>query len=1218
VVPTLTENEEWVKPFHIAGFHSGVNGMKYSRRRVTYGHFSYLTFCGFIILQILMLSVNGQARQGLSHQEFRDQYLSALEEGNQQIAKQLVQQNRDHASTLAETLGSQAVMAYEAGELDSALKWFNIVHNLYQQMEYRLGEGMTLNYIGGVYYRAEDYEGALDHFQKALKIVREIEDKREEEAILNNIGAIHYSMREYEQALKYYQEALEIARNLGDKHLEIEDLNNMGMAYESIGDYKQALSTFQEALSVTEEIADSAEQVKYLNKTGVIYRILGEYKQALKRYQKALIITEEISDKAKKGRTLNNIGVIYYSTGEYQKALNYYQEALAIKREVRDTAGEATTLGNIGAIYLAMDDYSQALGCFQEALRLAKKLGDLTIETRILSNLGTVHHKTGEYEEALNHYQEVLRISVEIRNRANEAGARNNIGEVYRNIGEYKKALSYHQEALKIAMETGYRELKAVTLDNIGKFYFVTGEYEQALHYYQEAWIIRKKIGDRAGESATLSNEGLIYGHIGDQDRALDHFREALGIKREIGDRAGEATVLLNIGWVFENTGEYKQAANYYNAVLSLAKEIKDESLEGPALNNIGAVLVAAGEYQQALNYCQDALRICRKNEVKPGVAAALTNMGRIYKATGEYEQALSCLMSALTVAKEVGDRIIEQSIHAYIGDVHGKQGKWTEAVVWYKQSISLLEEIRSKAGGSEAKESFLEQYIDAYQGIVKTLFQLNLSDSAFHYAERSKARSFVELLYEASVGVKKGIDDTLLQEENRLYGRLFNLKEVLKRKPSEAQRAERLEEQDSLKHELDLLKEKIRSTNPIYAELKYPPSITVDYVQDSILKEGEVLVEYFWGEEEVYVFVIGRYNFYTDRVRILSEDLGEKVVNLVKPLYKGSDNDFDSALAYELYEVLFQPLEEKIAQANGNAPSRALIIVPDGMLYYLPFEVLVTKTGEGSPGSTDTGAEYLVYRYPLVYSPSATALKPSILHHRKTESYERDLLALAPFGKVEDEVTSKEAQTTRETPLFSQTLRDYVDGQQPLRYSGKEVETICRYYLKAVAKIGSEATEAFFRAHSMGSRYMHLATHGYLDPEQPMYSGLELSDGILQTYEIFNMDIDVDLAVLSGCQTGLGQFKLGGGYVGLSRAFFYSGTPSLLVSLWSVSDPSTAEFMTQFYKNLRRGMNKTEALREAKEWMIKEGYHTDEYGNVTNYGHPYYWAPFILIGAHE
>jgi CHAT domain-containing protein len=226
-------------------------------------------------------------------------------------------------------------------------------------------------------------------------------------------------------------------------------------------------------------------------------------------------------------------------------------------------------------------------------------------------------------------------------------------------------------------------------------------------------------------------------------------------------------------------------------------------------------------------------------------------------------------------------------------------------------------------------------------------------------------------------------------------------------------------------------------------------------------------------------------------------------------------------------------------------------------------------------------------------------------------------LLALAPFGEAEM-ATAHLAMKATEHLLLSDTPRSGLEGVQPLPYSAGEVQTISRLYPQSVCKIGADVTKTFFKDYTKGNRYLHLSTHGYLDHEHAMYSGLLFSDGMLQTYGIFNLDIDAELTVLSACQTGLGELKAGEGLVGLARAFMYAGSLSVLVSLWPVSDPSTAAFMKRFYRNLNKGKTKAEALRETKIWMKAKSYHTDEHGNVIKHDHPFYWAPFILVGAYE
>jgi CHAT domain-containing protein len=443
-------------------------------------------------------------------------------------------------------------------------------------------------------------------------------------------------------------------------------------------------------------------------------------------------------------------------------------------------------------------------------------------------------------------------------------------------------------------------------------------------------------------------------------------------------------------------------------------------------------------------------------------------------------------------------------------------------------------------------------------------------------------------------------MDPQLREEEFNLYGKLSVIEQNLKKQLSNEQHEQFLKERHSLEHDLSVLQMKLRTSNPRYAELKYPQPVTVEQVQQEILKKGDVLLEYLQGDEELYVFLIGKSKFYTHTLKIGIQDWVDKFVEF--------ENGIDKPREL-LYQLVFQPLEDKIAEANQGKEIENLIIVPDGVLFYLSCEMLIIKDEEEP--------EYFGDHYTITYSPSASVLKPEILQTRQPERYTQDLLALAPFGEGGTAPTQVAMKATEDL-LLSDTLRSGLEGVQPLPYSAGEVQTISRLYPQSVCKIGAEATKAYLKDHATGNRYLHLSTHGYLDSNQPMYSGLLFSDGMLQTYEIFNMDIDAELTVLSACQTGLGELKAGEGLVGLTRAFMYAGSPSVLVSLWPVSDLSTADFMKRFYRNLNKGITKAEALRETKIWMKEKSYHTDEHGNVIKHDDPFYWAPFILVGDRE
>ena len=634
-----------------------------------------------------------------------------------------------------------------------------------------------------------------------------------------------------------------------------------------------------------------------------------------------------------------------------------------------------------------------------------------------------------------------------------------------------------------------------------------------------------------------------------------------------------------------------------------------NKKVESSILNNLGLIYQARGEYQQAQNVFQDSLRINQEIEDRAGEAIILNSLAWLYQSTDEYEKALDSMQKVLKIFKETGERSLKGISFRNIGFLYEQQHEWEKALTYYKQSIDILEDVRTKIGIRDLQESFLGEQIDVYFRTVRLLYQMNRFDEAFAYSERSKARTLLEQQYEVSLGVKEWMNSQLIDEEYRLYSKLSSIEQTLKKKLLDERRQQLIEERNALEYELSVLKQKIRTEISQYAGLKYIEPVTVEQVQQEILKEGDILVEYIQGNEEIYVFIIGKTKFYTHTFNLNKQQLSDTLLKLLHPESNTTFQQLDKRELFRLYQLIFQPLEQKIIAAQEEKELETLIIIPDDVLFYLPFEMLIAKEGE-TP-------EYLADRYTISYSPSVSVLKPEILHARQPEQYAQDLLALAPFGEGEKAPTQIAMKATEDL-LLSDTLRSGLEDAKPLPYSAGEVQTISKLYPQSVCKIGADATKAFFTEHAKGNRYLHLSTHGYLDNEHAMYSGLLFSDGMLQTYEIFNLDIDAELTVLSACETGLGELKAGEGLVGLTRAFMYAGSPSVLVSLWPVSDPSTAAFMKRFYRNLKRGITKAEALRETKIWMKAKSYHTDEHGNVIKHEDPFYWAPFILVGAWE
>jgi len=396
--------------------------------------------------------------------------------------------------------------------------------------------------------------------------------------------------------------------------------------------------------------------------------------------------------------------------------------------------------------------------------------------------------------------------------------------------------------------------------------------------------------------------------------------------------------------------------------------------------------------------------------------------------------------------------------------------------------------------------------------------------------------------------------------------------------------------------------------------------------IQDKILSPDTYLIEYLVGDEYTFVWIVGKNSLKYEKLALTHDSLHTMIDSLRQPfrdVKTGRIRDlalvtFDLKLSHNLYEQIFQPIEKYVPEGSH------IIIVPDDVLYYLPFEALVTEIEDKR---TDTrtvharfeNAQYLIEKYSISYSPSASILDPELAKSKAKRGYEGKLLAFGnpDFGKYTGEGTIALSDTVSEiTQLhLSSALRGPLT---PLNQSEREVDKVAKIFKPALVYKRKEAKEEHLKKKSVSFPYIHISTHGFIEEKQPLYSSIIMAqdedpseDGFLQTYEIFNLDLDADLVTLSACETGLGQLSRGEGLIGLTRAFLYAGASSLLVSLWSV-DESTSMMMEYFYKNIKKGHTKAEALRQAKLKMFKTR------KNGISFSHPFLWAPFVLIGDYE
>jgi len=623
-------------------------------------------------------------------------------------------------------------------------------------------------------------------------------------------------------------------------------------------------------------------------------------------------------------------------------------------------------------------------------------------------------------------------------------------------------------------------------------------------------------------------------------------------------------------------------------------------------LVTLGNAYRQAGKAQDALDQYQRAFNYIKEWGLKYAYEGGLYwNVGEVHRQQKNFPEALENFQKALSIAEGQRSPAAIRSASVRIGDILRETGKPTEAIPHYQKAIQQIESIRSLLESEEYRQSFFEGGIGPYISMMRVLLSSGKLDEAFNYSERARSRVFLDVL--GSRAQLSRVKGGLLEEERALQERIARIRSRLVGVEEEVDRAALRRELREAETAYNAFLTRVRRADKEQASLMSVEPSTLKEVQE-LLDPGTTLIEYFVTGSEVFVWIVEKDKMRFVKVELQRQKLSGLVKTLRESIFTLGERDKLKVASTSLYGQLIAPLVPHIT-------GRELIIVPHDVLHYLPFHALVSPDGR-----------YLIEKYPIYYLSSASLLQFT----KEKRKAKGDLSAvLAQAGKV-----------------LAFGNPDLGDPQKDLQFAELEAGEVRRLYPKSSVFLRKEATEE--RAKDLSSQYdiLHFATHAELSEEDPLSSAILLAkegkeDGRLEVREIFGMDLHANLVVLSACETGLGKLSSGDELVGLTRAFIYAGTPSVVASLWKVEDSSTAAFMASFYRNLRT-MTKVEALRQAQLELIRGGVSSDllvrrGVGGVAKLGetpqskfqpsgsvsvpvsistsHPYFWAPFILVG---
>jgi len=795
-----------------------------------------------------------------------------------------------------------------------------------------------------------------------------------------------------------------------------------------------------------------------------------------------------------------------------------------------------------------------------------------------------------------------------------------------------EKVIKYAGAYLKIAKSIGNRYEEAIALNLLAGAFKTTGDFDKALDYYKKSLLLRKELNNKQLIANSLNNIGLVYCKKGDLVQGLSYFQESLIKRYEINDSEGIAQTLNNIGVVYKITGRYDSALRYLEKSLEIKRSLGDKELIASSLNNLGELYFVNNNFEKSNSYFNEALKLRIETDDRIGIVLSSIGLSTLTRHYDMQYKSLEYIQSALTmVINDFNDTSIfvnpgidivydlniikllelKAGILKEMYEQNKTQIKYLKVSLnTYELILRILNNIRKFYTDENSKLFLLKNSRKYYEKAIENVLELfgitkdeKYKILAFQFAEQSKANILIDRIREYEAKVTAKVPDSVLLKEKVLKADIAEIRETLysERKNRDADWVKQQEsEMFNLKIELNNLIKKIEKSYPSYYKTKYSEGIMKISGIQKVLTDDNLILEYFLTESELFTFIISK-----NRFNVIQIPVDSVFFNALQEFYILLSNDNDNIsgkgktgryiqTAFYLYRRLVEPVKINFNQTD-------LVIIPDGELSFIPFGALLTGNID-NPKTSYKELPYLVLKNSATYHYSSLLYVKAMLKSSKSDC--KGLLAFAAsFKKSNYHYNQKVINRMRTRDDDLSELIGVID----------EVRNISEI-IEGDVFLDKQATECSFKASASNYCIIHLATHGIIDNEDPMFSHLVfeqdslcIEDGNLYTYELFNMRLNADLAVLSACKTGYGKLNRGEGMMTMARGFLYAGVPSLVISLWNVNDFSTGILMTSFYKYLERGESKNEALRLAKADFIKN---SDEI--IAN---PFYWADFIQIG---
>ncbi len=885
--------------------------------------------------------------------------------------------------------------------------------------------------------------------------------------------------------------------------------------------------------------------------------------------QTALWLSDELDDDYCQGRSRRAAANVAHFKGELDTAAGLYQSALEYFERVGDENEIANTrssgLGNL----VLLGDYQRAFEWADVARNIFESRGDHLRLASLDLNVGMILFRQDRWEEASARYQSAYEVFQRLNEPENVAISLRNMAVCHQSLNNYRQALKLYEQARDACQEEELPILVGEIDYNIAYLYYLCGDYTRALELYRSTRAKSESSGERYHMALCDLDQAEIFLELNLIEEAAELAQRAFVSFDELGMTYETAKALTNLAFAVNRQGKTFLTVE----LLARARKIfiEEENQVWPALIDLYEALVMyrAGRPLEAARRANSAREGFTRLALPTKISMCELLLARVKLENGKPTQARKACNAALDLLRRLDVPALRYQIYFVLGQIEEADGNRDRALKAYQRSQGDLERLRGHLHTEELKVDFLEDKLQVYERQVSLILQDEATGeerkTAFDCIEKAKTRSLMDLMAFRAHALQPTIATRSdqagmvrkLREELNWYYRQIDLQEM---RGDDRSREEVAQLRDfSQKQEAHLLRtlRELQVSDQEFSSLQEAATVDIERIR-SVLSAETLLVEYYIARGIVYACILGG-----DQLEIVPVTVASRAREMLRLLqfqlskfqlgssyveeYLEGINEATNTSLRSLYDELIGPIRVRMRQ-------RHLVVIPHGFLHYVPFHALYD------------GDRYLLDSFSISYAPSASVY---YLSCEKQGSCQNKSLILSVRDSESSE-TFKEIGAAEALPA-------------------------------ARLVVGEEASEATLREHGRDSRFVYLAARGSFRRDNPMFSAIELSNSQLSLFDLYNLRLQAELFVLSGCQMAAGGD--GDELIGLTRGLLYAGARSVLVDLWQAEPDSKSIFMKTFLRSVGQGLPRSEALRLAMMQVRK------------SYPHPFYWAPYVLVG---